>query len=160
MNNQQLYTHEDFANLSTNEKHAALHYVSPTLAEVGKSADDNELIELYKTAANTDSVPVVPVIMAADGKHLALGEALHPLPELPVDLKMTEAEQDLMHRVGLDMYVLSAEAGTGALSATTSEVMLEVSRRQKLDLPTPTKAEIEVRWKAYCTKRNTELEVG
>jgi len=161
MDNQQLYTHEAFAKLSTSEKRAALHYVSPTLAEYGKDADDVELIDLYKQAANTDSVPVVPLVLASDGKHFALGEALHSPPELSTNAGWTAEDQEYYSAVAMDMYISSAEmAGLGFFDTTYQysipDILLEASRRQRLGQPAPTKEELDARWKAFRARLEAE----
>ena len=56
-----LYTRDEFTALTRDAMYKALLYVSPTLAKGKSRARKEELIELYSTAASTDSIPVVKI---------------------------------------------------------------------------------------------------
>lgn len=86
-----LYTHDEYAKLTRDGMYQALLYVSPTLAKGKSRARKEELIELYKDAANTDSIPVVKVSESGPERVEPSDE---PQREAPSE-KMVEANESV-----------------------------------------------------------------
>lgn len=86
-----LYTHDEYAKLTRDGMYQALLYVSPTLAKGKSRARKEELIELYKDAANTDSIPVVKVSESGPERVEPSDE---PPPRVPPE-KMVEVNESV-----------------------------------------------------------------